>query len=404
MTIVRNGLRQPLSVKQGSITRTYGYDTHYFQTSMTDPEVGSTVIERDAVGNMTSRKVGGSDKTYFAYDGRNRLTSITYPPVNPMTNPVGTPNVTRAYYADDKLKSVDNGLALREYIYNANKNLTQEKLTITGQTPFTMGYAYDSNDSLDILTYSSGKTVSYKPDAYGRARQAIPYVQAISHHPTGQVASVQFTNGVQTQMEFNVRQWPTKLTIAKGTARSVNSTYAYDPNSNVTSINDDVDSRFNRALTYDNHDRLITATGSWGTTGGFTYSSDGNITQQQLGSGVNLNYTYDPTSNRLTSVSGTKAYTFAYDVYGNVSGNGINTFAYNDASNMRCTNCGLANEVTYDYDGANMRIRSTKAGVPTYFIYASNGNLLSELTPNVNTKDYIYLHGKQIAVHQKVLP
>ena len=66
--------------------------------------------------------------------------------------------------------------------------------------------------------------------------------------------------------------------------------------------------------------------------------------------------------------------------------------------------CGQANEITYDYDGANMRVRSTKAGVPTYYLYGSNGSLLSEMTPNVNTKDYIYLHGKQIAVHQNTLP
>jgi hypothetical protein len=82
----------------------------------------------------------------------------------------------------------------------------------------------------------------------------------------------------------------------------------------------------------------------------------------------------------------------------------VNTFAYNDASNMRCANCGQANEVTYGYDGSNMRVSSTKAGVTTYYVYGLNGSLLSELTPGVNRKDYIYLHGKQIAVHQKNLP
>lgn len=402
VTIVRNGLGQLLSATQGGKTRIYGYDSHYFQTSMSDPEVGTTIMEYDAVGNTISRKVGASDKTYFVYDGRNRVTNVTYPPVNVQTNPIGTPNIARTYYKDDKLKSVDNGIALREYLYNNNKNMTQEKLTITGQSPFIIGYAYDTNDSLDVLTYNSGRSVTYHPDAFGRASQAMPYVQSVLHHPTGQVAAIRFANGVETKVDFNVRQWPTQLTIAKGATRSVSSSYAYDPNSNVTSINDDVDASFNRSLNYDYNDRLTGGIGSWGG-GNIVYSADGNITQQQLGTAVNLNYTYDGT-NRLATVAGSKNYTFTYDVYGNVSGNGFNTFAYNDASNMRCANCGQANEITYDYDGANMRVRSTKAGVSTYYLYGSNGNLLSELTPNVNTKDYIYLHGKQIAAHQKTLP
>jgi YD repeat-containing protein len=402
VVITRNGLGQPLSITQGGKTRGYGYDSRYFQTSMTDPEVGTTLMERDEVGNMTSRKVGSSEKTYFTYDGRNRLVTVTYPPVNAQTNPVGTPNVTRTYYKDDKLKTIDNGIALREYTYNTNKNLTQEKLTITGQTAFVMGYAYDGNDSLDSLTYSSGRTVSYRPDAFGRATQALPYVQAVDHHPTGQVARIQFANGVETKVDFNVRQWPTKLSIAKGSTTAINSTYVYDQVSNVTSISDSVDASFNRSLSYDSFDRLTNATGSWGASGSIGYSADGNISSQQLGSSVNLNYTYDP-SNRLASVSGTKSYTFSYDVYGNVSGNGINTFTYNDASAMRCSNCGLANEVTYAYDGANMRVKSTQGAVTTYFVYASNGNLLTEIVPNVSVKDYIYLHGKQVAAHQKAL-
>jgi len=113
----------------------------------------------------------------------------------------------------------------------------------------------------------------------------------------------------------------------------------------------------------------------------------------------NLTYSYDP-NNRLSSITGSRAYTFSYDVYGNVSGNGTNTFTYDDASNMRCTNCGQANEVDYDYDGANMRVRTTKAGVATYFVYGSNGNLLWETTPGTLLTEYVYLHGKQVATRQ----
>jgi YD repeat-containing protein len=392
----RNGLGQLTQVTQNSKTRTFSYNSAYYLTSMTDPEVGTTIYGRDAVGNMTSRKVNSSGPTSFDYDNRNRLVLTNYP----TNNPPLTPNVTNTYYPDDKLKSSEKGSVKRDYAYNGNKNLTQETLTITGQPPFNILYAYDGNDALDVMTYSSGKKVSYRPDAFGRATQAAPYITQISHHPTGQVASMRYANGVQTKVDLNARQWPIKLAIGSST-NIVSSNYSYDNHGNVLSIIDASDASYNRTLSYDKNDRLTGAIGSWGS-GAIAYSGDGNIQSQQLG-GMNLNYGYSG-ENRLTAISGSKTYAFSYDVYGNVSGNGVNTFAYNDASNMRCANCGQANEVTYNYDGSNMRVSSTKAGVSTYYVYGLNGSLLSELTPGVNRKDYIYLHGKQIAVHQKNLP
>jgi YD repeat-containing protein len=403
VSITRNGLGQPLVITQGTKSRTYSYDANYFQIGSTDPETGVTVIGRDAVGNMTSRKVGTSAVTNFGYDGRNRMTSITYPSVIPPSNPSNAANVERTFFKDDKLKSIDNGVARRDYLYNTNKNLIQEKLTVAGQNPFIMTYEYDSNDSLHKLAYSSGRSVTYKPDAFGRATEASPYVENVNHHPTGQVSNIKYANGVVTDVGFNTRSWPINLRIARGTNQYVQSAYGYDANSNVTVINDTIATSFNRNMTYDGVDRLISATGSWGNLGSIAYDANGSISQMQLGSGINQTYSYDPTT-RLASIAGSKTYAFSYDTYGNVIGNGSNTFIYNDAANMRCVNCGLANEITYNYDGANMRVMSTKAGVSTFYVYASNGNLLTEITPNVKLKDYIYLHGKQVAVHEKLLP
>jgi YD repeat-containing protein len=390
VTMTRNGAGQLTQVTQDTKVRSYGYDASYFLTSMIDPEVGTTTYGRDEVGNMTSRQVGSSGTTAYVYDGRNRLTTTTYP--------IGTPNVTRTYYADDKLKSSDTGLARHDYVYNANKSMTRETLTITGQTPFITQYAYDGNDALDVLTYGSGQTVTYAPDAFGRPTKAAPYVTAVTHHPNGQAASIAYANGVTTSIGLNARQWPNTMSITGSSAIS-NMTYTYDEAGNVYSITDTLDGSYDRGMDYDPIDRLTMANGSWGS-GSITYNGHGDITSQLLGS-TSLNYAYDSTTNRLTSISGTRAYTFSYDVYGNVTNNGTNAFIYDDASNMRCTNCGQGNEVAYDYDGANMRVRTTKAGVPTYFIYGANGNLLWESTPGSSFTEYVYLHGKQVATRQR---
>ncbi len=392
ITMARNIAGQLTSVTQNGVTRSYGYDTRFYLTSITDPETGVTTMGRDAVGNMTSRQVGTSGQTTYTYDDRNRLSAITYP--------AGTPSVTKTYYKDDKPKTVNNTVSLWEYFYDANKNLTREKLTV-GTKIFEMQYAYNGNDALNALTYGSGRTVTYAPDAFGRPRQASPYITTVAYHPTGMPSSFTFANGVQTTVGLNTRQWPSALQITK-TGNLFNTTYGYDHLGNVTSIADTVDSSYNRTLSYDPLDRLTGATGTWGT-GSLAYDPRGNITSQSLGA-FNLTYSYDAVNQRLLSVSGSKAYTLSYDLYGNVTGNGATTFAYNDASNMRCARCGQPDEILFDYDGSNQRIRMQKSGAETFFVYGHGGQLLWEETPNTALKEYIYLGGKQVATREHPLP
>jgi YD repeat-containing protein len=56
--------------------RIYTYDEHLFLVAMKQPETGTTVFGRDAVGNLISRHVDASDSTHYQYDGLNRLTRL----------------------------------------------------------------------------------------------------------------------------------------------------------------------------------------------------------------------------------------------------------------------------------------------------------------------------------------
>jgi YD repeat-containing protein len=382
----RNGLGKLTEATQDGRTRTYVYDNRYFLMSTTEPEVGQTVFGRDAIGNMTSRTVGTSPATTFEYDGRNRLKTVLYP--------LGTPSVTRTYYRDDKTATVDNGTARREFVYDANKNLKQEKLVTGGQT-FLVNYDYDGNDALDVMTYGSGKTVTYQPDVLGRPTRAMPYVTSVLHHPTGQIKQMKYANGVQTDIDLNPRNWPSKQVIAKG-VRYFDTSYGYEGNGNVTMITDDVDSSYFRSMSYDGVDRLANINGPWGS-GLFSYDGRGNIQGQTLGSSFSMGYTYDGASDRLLSTTGTKVYAFAYDVYGNVTANGFTSFGYNDASQMRCARCGQPNEIAYEYDGLGLRTKVQQSGSATYFIYDANGRLLWERNPDGSIKEYVYLGGHQVA-------
>jgi YD repeat-containing protein len=386
-----NGLGQPLQITQGGQTRTNTYNANYFLVQSTDPEVGTTVFGRDAVGNMISRQVGSSGTTAYAYDGRNRLTTVTYP-----SSTLGTPTVTKTYYLDDLLESVSTSLAQRNYTYGLNKLMSQETLTVGGQV-LSASYAYDPNDALQSTTYSTGLVLTYNPDPLGRPTQALPFATAIGYFPSGHLQSLQFANGTSTVFSLNPRLWPNGMNLTAGNgAAALNMSYVYDNTGNVLSISEPIAGLHTRTFGYDASDRLTNVTMPGVTGGTITYDPLGNITSQAIGTNA-LSYQYDPSTNRLLSVTGSEPRSFTYDAYGNVSGNGAHQFTYDDALAMRCVDCGTANEIDYVYDGAGTRVSQLQGGVTTYFMYGHGGDLLFEVDSTGVKREYGYVAGKNIA-------
>ncbi len=232
--LTRNGLGQLTKVAQtAAFTRQYGYNASFFLTSVVNPETGTTTLGRDALGNMTSRQVGTAPATTFGYDGQNRLKTTTYS--------AGTPSVSRTYYLDGELQLVDNGISQRNFVYDANKNLSQESLTVAGQT-FTTTYGYNANDALSTLTYNSGRVITYSPDAFGRSTQAAPYVTSLSYFPNSALQSITTANGVVTSFTQDARLWTATMQSSLGSSKILNSGYGYDLAGNMLTMTDTVES------------------------------------------------------------------------------------------------------------------------------------------------------------------
>jgi len=386
VVITRNGLGQPLTVQQAGQTRSNVYDPRFFLTQAGNPEIGTTVYGRDEVGNMTSRQVGSSGVTTYAYDGRNRLKSIQYP--------IGTPSVTKTYFRDDLLKSVDNGLTRRDYLYSPNKTVTHEALS-AGTTSLSVDYAYDGNDALQSMIYSSGLTINYSPDGMGRPTQTMPFATAVAFQPNGLLKQIAYSNGVVNDFAINDRQWPSNVAVTKSDGTSVlNLTNVYDFSGNVTSITETVLTQQNRTIGYDALDRPSVVR-IFGSTGVIRYDGGGNILSQALPS-TSLSYQYDA-NNKLTSVTGSRFMNFTYDVYGNVTSNSRNQFQYDDAPVLRCVDCGTVNETRYVYDGLGNRVSEQRGGLTTFFMYGTHGNLLFEMDSSGVKREYGYVADRNIA-------
>ncbi len=409
LSITRNVLGQPLTVTQDGKTRRFEYDTKYFLWKQTDPETGTTEFGRDEVGNMTWRKVGAAGRTDFEYDGRNRLKVTRY---QASTGIAAAPTVTQAYFRDDKVKSVETATATRSFEYDTNKNLISETLALPGRPALVVRYGHDGNDALASITYGSGARVDYAPNAFGRPTQAAPYVTSIEHFASGAIKRMVYANGVTTDMAQNARLWPESIRATTAMGDVTRLGYRYDALGNVSQITDSVIPGNNWRLEYDAMDRLAGISGGGAVGGGVSFDGRGNLRVKAVGLST-ATYTYDASSDLLTEVEGTRyvqistgltplpfSYTLSYDALGNMTRRGTTTFQFNAAQQMVCAHCATPKEVRYGHDGLGMRVSTTKGTDATLFVYGAVGNLLWEVMPSGELKEYFYVTGKQVALRR----
>ncbi|WP_435105864.1 hypothetical protein [Arhodomonas sp. AD133] len=366
-------------------TRNFTYNSKGFLISASNPETGTTTYGRDAVGNMTSRQVGSNGVTEtFSYDNLNRLESVSYSD--------DSPSVTYRYDANDNLKRLENGSAVRTYDYDANDNLISEDLTVDGRT-YTVGYDINQVDFITGLTYPSGRQVSLATNALGRATQAAPYVTQVLHHPNGIPSDITYANGATNTVTLDSRQRIDTLTASGPSDTLVDHDYAYDNVGNVTEILNGLDHSRDRTMDYDGVNRMISATGSWGTET-ISYDATGNILNRTRGSTTQSYYYNDHRLAYRELPNDTIGY--AYDAQGNITGvEGGASYQYNGAGHMvqASTPSGT---IGYAYDGEGTRVQRTGSSAIKDVFYNKRGRLLGEYNPAGGFDEYIYV-GSRLA-------
>lgn len=411
--ISKNKLNQPTQILQGSpdgtgaivgYARSKTYDSLTFLAAESNPETGTTSYGRDAVGRTTSLQVGTSDATRYAYDALGRLTSIDYPGA--------TPDVTTTYDENGNPRVLSNDDSVRTYTYDANDNLTAEEIAI-GDQVFHLSRGFDELDHPASLTYPSGRVIDHAPDAFGRPTRAGGYISQVQYHPTGAVSHMEYGNGQVLEQSLSSRGW-LQRTYTHGATSTVDLAYTYDAIGNPTGILNAVDSTYNRALTYDQMDRLTAASGSWGSAS-FAYDANGNLTGKTVGASVD---TFDHSGMRLDSVSQPyrgETRSMSYDARGNLgtedtvdaflSPRGQRRFSYDDANHLRGASrttwqggMQSSESFTYGYDGAGFRVAATSSAGTTRFVYGSDQRLLGEYTGAATYgKEYIYVGAQRVA-------
>jgi len=387
-------------------TTQYSYDGLDNQVQLSSPDTRTTTYEYDAAGNRTTSTDARGVRVDYVYDALNRLTVIDYAD--------NTLDVTFTYDAGangtGRLTSMTDAAGSESYGYDARGNVTSV-VRVIDESNYTTGYQYNGADRVTKIVYPSGMGVDYTLDAAGRViavdktvdTMTENLVNGVVYEPYGPVSTYAYGNGLAMNATFDQDYELAQLQSGTG----LSWLFGHDAAGNILNITDQNTQADSQTFGYDSLYRLTTAAGGYGNES-FEYDANGNRTRY-LNDMVDDAYTYEPSSNRMTTQSG---WSFDRDAAGNRL-NRLDAAAYgklyrygehNRLSQVSDRDVGGDTvAATYTYDGRGQRVSKTAGGITTHFVYGLNGELLGEINTDGSARiEYVYFNGQPIAVYSKL--
>ena len=356
-----------------------------FLREETHPESGTTRYTHDAIGNVRTKTDANGQTTTYDYDDAHRLVKVTAgTQVTYMSYEIGSDN--RAWTRIGPVNTT--------FLYDQAGRPSGHQTIINGRVLETR-YELDANDNMVGIFYPSLRRVGYKFDAENRITQVSDmlsgtrYAYDFTYHPSGAVTGYTAGNGIGSRFTYDQnRYWITDIRSGPlGLAYN-----RYDGVGNILEIDDARGSTpWRQTFSYDNLDRVTSATGAYGTMG-FTYDDHGNM----LKSG-NDDFIVDAAL-RMTYRNNNQ---FTYDANGNIRTGPYGAYTYTPDNQMATAT--VNNVVTsYAYDADQWRAMKTEPNSTTYYIRGTGGQLLSEVsiegTAAPKFRDYIYAGSRLLAV------
>jgi len=381
----------------GTITTTYGYDVHDNLNSVTDPNGNVTTYTYDDFGRMQKQTSPVTGITTYGYDPAGNLSNTsdantaaatrTYDRANRIltasaTRAAVTENLSWTYdslvageFGKGRVKSTSDPLGTTTYQYERRGMSRNDARIIQGLT-YQTSYAYDANGNQTRLTYPSGRIIDYTYDFADRQLSAVSgatvYVASATYLPFGPIETITYGNNTVKRMSYDLRYRPLTNNLEKGLTNPtylMRNTYGFDPGQNLTTLTNVDATQFSRTFSYDDLDRVFTATtgtGLW-QTGQYNYDNMGTITSFNNGSRV-VSFTRAGSDPRLLSatdstVNGGAARSVTYDAAGNETAVGSIVSSYSPRNYLQSEG-----SFAYQYDSRGVRLLTTQTvpvGSPT---------------------------------------
>jgi RHS repeat-associated protein len=364
------------------------YDSAGRKLKMNDPDMGVWSYEYDVLGNLVKQVDAKGQELDFEYDELNRLSAKrSLAEVEPLAQYIydeaGKDNCV------GRLSKVIDQSGSAEFFYDKLGREIKSIKTVDGVS-YTVERTYDALDRLASLKYPDGETVNYSYDANSglleRVQGSAVYVQNIAYNAKGQIKTISYGNNTQTTYTYGQDLRLSRI-LTQGSATLQDLNYLFDKNGNVTTLTDNLKSNI-RTYTYDDLDRLTTASNVPATGGGYTtynyqYDSIGNmIYKSDLGV---MTYGAGSGPHSLTSAGG---YSYQYDANGNMVAGKNKALSY-DAENrlIQADELGIITTFAYDGDGGRVK-KSNASGITTYigslFETGSSGKVTKHIFAGAN--------------------
>jgi YD repeat-containing protein len=382
------------------VTRSWSVDDRGRPLSDTQPESGTTTYTYDEDGKLSTITDASGGVTSVTYDTDDRPIGRDAP---------GTvEDLTVTYDTNGRVSHLANGQSSTTYTYDGAGRLATRTDTVAGFT-FPSVFTYDANENLALMTYPSGRRVSYTYDAENRltrvlqqpngAPSPLMFADSFAYGDNGALASYT-TGAVSHTFTYDTDDRIGHL-VASGSRGALDLTYGYDNVGNVTSIADPRPAA-SQSFAVDALDRLSVANGPWGSLS-WTYDAGGNRLTEN--SAAQTTYTYNTATQRLASAGGARPETFGYDALGRLTSDAFGTYSYTPTSHL-ATATGPSVTASFVYDAAGERLTKTVNGETTYTARAPDGRTLSEYAgacvAPVWTRDVIYAGARLIGAVRAV--
>jgi len=383
-----------------SNTTTYAYDDMGRVVSTTTPGNGTvdfvTVdFAYDAAGNLLQKTDANTITVTYDYDFLNRLTAIHFPD--------SAQDITYTYDAGTYGKGRRTGMTdpsgSTAFGYDSRGRLVGKTMAVSGFS-YPLIRTYTPGSRLSSITYPTNRSITYSRHTNGKIQGVSTtynstttiLVDNLAYKPFGKPTGMTTGSGGTVN---NVSEECDCLTVINP-GQPMERTFSYDHSGNLTSITGTNTPWYNHNFTYDPLNRLMSATGPYGTIS-YTYDKVGNRLTRTA-DGQTDTYTYFSGTNKLQAITGPNATSFAYDFNGNVTAMGAKTFVYNQNNRLIRVEEGGNVLEEYTYNGLGQRVIKMAGGNATIFHYDFDGKIVGESALDANlTTEYLYFGSNRVA-------
>jgi RHS repeat-associated protein len=364
------------------------------------PDTGTTKFTYDSAGRRDTMTRNDNQLTQYTYDSLGRLKTLS----------AGGQSQSFTYdtctNGKGQLCSVTDPGGTVSYTYTKTGQPASQTSVING-TNFVTSWTYDVRDRLIQISYPGGNKAIYEYDNRDQVTAVKAVVGGVTQNlatgikymPYGPILTWAFGNTANRARTYDDDYRLKTLTTAGIQGLS----YTHNANNSITKITHTLDSTLTQTLTYDEIARLKTANA---TSGNQSWTFDGNGNRlTHLWGGATDTYVPQTASNRITSITGTRAKSFTYDTggLGNLLGKtgygGSQSYTYDPFNRLKTATVGSAT-TTYLYNGLHQRARKTGSGGNYSYVHTPDGTLLGETSSNGTTltTQYLWLHGEPIGL------